>query len=89
MHYRVPPHEVVRWPGWVLSFLTAYLRKVPFPEERIETAIAHMHATYLTAHHPNKTVVKLEDVLLFNDPFGSEAATSGQAEILKLLGNRR
>lgn len=45
-----PLHEVLRWPDWVVGVYNRFLCKEFFVEERVERAIAELHADYFNGH---------------------------------------
>jgi hypothetical protein len=67
--YRRPLHEVKAWPARDLTVLAQYLAERPAPEERIEYAVAYLHADYLNAQRkPGTPARSISDVMLFREP---------------------
>lgn len=48
--YRRPLHEVRGWPASDIRLLSKYLGKAPAHEDRTETLLAQLLATYINAH---------------------------------------
>lgn len=42
VRFRLPVHEVARWPDWELALLDEFLAKEPAADERIEIALAQL-----------------------------------------------
>ena len=81
MHFRVPPHEVLRWPSNSLQLITTYASKVPFPEERIEIALAELHATlYNVNKAKTSTAMKASKLLPIFDAWEKQTEAGGEDE---------
>ena len=83
MIYRRPLHEVKTWPAHDLSLLAQYLAERPAPEERIEYAIAYLHADYINAHRkPGTAARSIADLMLFREPaIGPDENDSRYSEV--------
>jgi hypothetical protein len=66
----------MEWPAGDIELLAAYLGKEPAPEERLEFAIASLHADYFNAHRGDQPAAKLTDYLIFRNAWQAAAEQS-------------
>jgi hypothetical protein len=70
----VRPSEVARWPAWEVDLLENFLAKEPAAEQRIEVAIAHLTALYVTAHQQkNASPKRITDFMLYLKAWPAES----------------
>ena len=82
MLFRRPLHEVWLWPASDLSLIETYLAHQPSPEERIEIAIANLHATYINAHlRKGAPTVKVKALLPYLDPWRAAEEAARYSEL--------
>lgn len=91
--FGVPPHEVMGWPGWVVSSLHEYLRKEPAPVERVEYGLAQLAAIQVNMNRKKGTAAHtVNDFMLFSSAWGkpkeSQQETIGPAEMAAMIGAR-
>jgi hypothetical protein len=71
--YRVPLHEVARWPAWHIQVLEHYLAKEPDPGQRIEILLAQLIAVFINANQKQgSTPKRAQDFMHYRDPWPSE-----------------
>lgn len=90
--FGVRPSEVARWPASELRLVEEFLAVEPSAVDRIEIAIAHLHASYVSVHsRKGATPPKVEAFLPYRKSWKDRALalrySEADMEIIKALQN--